>query len=113
MGTTNRVNALGFLQGSRVSSRRDLLKLAGALGRFPRTFNDLYRGLVAVGAETGRLGEVLERLADYLEARQALKQKFTLALIYPALVTISSKHVKGLVPLSINEMACFKGVSIT
>jgi type II secretory pathway component PulF len=38
--------------------------------------------------ETGRLGEVLERLADYLEARQALKQKFTLALIYPALVTI-------------------------
>src|SRR6185295_8994612 len=62
--------------------------LAGALGRFPRTFNDLYRGLVSVGAETGRLGEVLERLADYLEARQALKQKFTLALIYPALVTI-------------------------
>src|SRR4030095_5987602 len=62
--------------------------LAGALGRFPRTFNDLYRGLVAVGAETGRRGEVLERLADYLEARQALKQKFTLALIYPALVTI-------------------------
>jgi peptide/nickel transport system substrate-binding protein len=32
---------------------------------------------------------------------------------YPALVTISSKHVRGLVPLSINEMACFKGVSIT
>jgi general secretion pathway protein F len=62
--------------------------LAGALGRWPRTFDDLYRGLVAVGAETGKLGEVLERLADYLEARQALKQKFTLALIYPALVTI-------------------------
>ena len=32
---------------------------------------------------------------------------------YPALVTISSKRVKGLVPLSINEMACFKGVSLT
>ena len=62
--------------------------LAGALGRWPRTFDDLYRGLVAVGAETGRLAEVLERLADYLEARQALKQKFTLALIYPALVTV-------------------------
>ncbi len=62
--------------------------LAGAMGRWPRTFDDLYRGLVGVGAETGRLAEVLERLADYLEARQALKQKFTLALIYPALVTI-------------------------
>jgi peptide/nickel transport system substrate-binding protein len=32
---------------------------------------------------------------------------------YPSLVTIASKHVKGLVPLSVNEMACFKGVSIT
>ena len=31
---------------------------------------------------------MLARLADYLEARQALRQKFTLALIYPVLVTI-------------------------
>jgi general secretion pathway protein F len=62
--------------------------LAAAMSRFPRTFNDLYRGLVAVGAETGQLGNVLSRLADYLEARQALRQKFSLALIYPALITI-------------------------
>jgi general secretion pathway protein F len=62
--------------------------LAAAMSRFPRTFSDLYRGLVAVGAETGQLGGVLSRLADYLEARQALRQKFTLALIYPALITI-------------------------
>ena len=61
--------------------------LAGALARWPRTFPELYRGLVAVGAETGRLPDVLARLADYLEAREALRQKFTLALIYPALVT--------------------------
>ena len=62
--------------------------LAGALSRWPRTFSDLYRGLVAVAAETGRLPEVLARLADYLDARQALRQRFTLALIYPALVTV-------------------------
>jgi general secretion pathway protein F len=62
--------------------------LAAALARWPRTFPDLYRGLVAVGAETGRLPEVLLRLADYLEARQALQQRFTVALIYPALVTL-------------------------
>jgi len=61
--------------------------LAGALARWPRTFSDLYRGLVAVGAETGRLPDVLARLADYLEAREILRQKFTMALIYPALVT--------------------------
>jgi general secretion pathway protein F len=62
--------------------------LAAALSRFPRTFAPLYRGLVAVGAESGQLGGVLSRLADYLEARQALRQKFAAALIYPALVTL-------------------------
>jgi general secretion pathway protein F len=62
--------------------------LASALSRFPRTFSQLYRGLVAVGAESGQLGPVLARLADYLEARQALRQKFVAALIYPALVML-------------------------
>ena len=62
--------------------------LPTALARFPRTFSPLYRGLVAAGAETGRLAEVMARLAEYLEARAALRQKFVVALIYPALVTI-------------------------
>jgi general secretion pathway protein F len=61
--------------------------LPSALGRFPRCFSPLYRGLVGAGAESGRLGDVLARLADYLEARQALRQKFATALVYPALVT--------------------------
>src|SRR6478735_1076604 len=67
--------------------------LSGALSRWPRTFSDLYRGLVAVAAETGGLPDVLTRLADYLEARQAQKQQFTLALVYPALVTIIASGV--------------------
>ena len=62
--------------------------LPAALSRFPRTFSPLYRGLIAAGTETGRLPEVMARLADYLDARLALRQKFVVALIYPALVTI-------------------------
>ena len=62
--------------------------LPAALARYPRTFSPLYRGLVGAGAETGRLAEVLARLADYLEAREALRQKVVLALIYPAIVTV-------------------------
>jgi len=62
--------------------------LAAAMSRFPRTFSDLYRGLVAVGSETGQLGSVLARLADYLESREALRNKFTMAMIYPALITV-------------------------
>jgi general secretion pathway protein F len=62
--------------------------LPSAMSRYPRTFTPLYRGLIAAGTETGRLPEVLARLADYLDARLALRQKFTVALIYPALVTV-------------------------
>lgn len=62
--------------------------LAQALAAQPQTYSPLYRGLVAVGGETGQLAGVLARLADYLEARQALKQKIGLALIYPVLVAI-------------------------
>ena len=62
--------------------------LAQALAAQPQTYSSLYRGLAAVGGETGQLSGVLARLADYLEARQALKQKVGLALIYPVLVAI-------------------------
>ncbi len=62
--------------------------LPAALARYPRAFSPLYRGLVSAGAETGRLADVLDRLADYLEAREALRQKVVLALIYPAIVTV-------------------------
>jgi general secretion pathway protein F len=62
--------------------------LPAALARYPRTFSPLFRGLVGAGAETGRLAEVLSRLSDYLEAREALRQKVILALIYPAVVTL-------------------------
>ncbi len=69
--------------------------LPGALAHFPRTFSPLYRGLVAAGADSGRLADVLARLADYLESRQALRQKITVALIYPVLVTVVAFSVIG------------------
>jgi general secretion pathway protein F len=61
--------------------------LAGALGAYPASFPDFYQALVHGGEESGALPNVLEQLADYLDARQALVQKTTLALIYPALVS--------------------------
>lgn len=61
--------------------------LAAALNAYPNSFPDFYRALVHGGEESGALPNVLEQLADYLDARQALVQKTTLALIYPALVS--------------------------
>ncbi|MEW6445079.1 MAG: type II secretion system inner membrane protein GspF [Pseudomonadota bacterium] len=62
--------------------------LADALGEFPRVFPELYRATVAAGEQSGHLDAVLERLADYTEAREALRRKIQLALFYPGLLTL-------------------------
>ncbi|RKP58514.1 type II secretion system inner membrane protein GspF [Pararobbsia silviterrae] len=62
--------------------------LAGALQRHPRDFPEIYRALVSAGEHTGKLGVVMTRLADYIEQRNALKQKIVLAFTYPAIVTL-------------------------
>lgn len=64
------------------------LSLAGALGAYEKSFPDFYRALVHGGEESGALPTVLQHLADYLDARQALRQKTSLALLYPILVTV-------------------------
>ena len=64
------------------------LSLAGAMGAYEKSFPDFYRALVNGGEQSGALPLVLQHLADYLEAREALKQKTSLALLYPVLVTI-------------------------
>ena len=60
--------------------------VARALATFPAAFPELYRTLVAAGESSGQLARVLTRLADYLEDRQQLHARLSLALIYPAIV---------------------------
>jgi general secretion pathway protein F len=61
---------------------------AEALAAYPRDFPDIYRALVAAGEQSGDLGLVMDRLADYLESRAELGQKLLTAFIYPAIVTL-------------------------
>lgn len=67
--------------------------LARGLAMFPESFPDIYRSMVDAGEQSGRLDEVLSRLADYTENRQNLQQKVLLAFIYPALVTLVASAV--------------------
>ncbi|UXI69112.1 type II secretion system inner membrane protein GspF [Tahibacter amnicola] len=62
--------------------------LAAAFSEYPETFPEIYRASIAAGEQSGRLDTVLERLADYAESRDALRQKVLTALAYPILLTL-------------------------
>ncbi|MDE2090588.1 MAG: type II secretion system inner membrane protein GspF [Gammaproteobacteria bacterium] len=62
--------------------------LAYGLAQFSHVFPEIFRATVAAGEHSGHLDGVLERLADYAENRQLLRQKMTLAMIYPSLLTV-------------------------
>jgi general secretion pathway protein F len=57
-----------------------------ALARHPKVFPELYRTIVRAGEESGKAAGVMARLADYIEARQALSSKVALAFVYPVVV---------------------------
>jgi len=61
---------------------------AKALSQHPGEFSDIYIAVIGAGEHSGNLGLVLERLADDLEERQALKAKLVGAALYPAIVTV-------------------------
>jgi len=62
--------------------------LADSMAEFSYIFDDLYRAMVASGEKSGHLEVVLNRLADYTERRQQLKNKMTQAMIYPVVLTV-------------------------
>jgi general secretion pathway protein F len=64
--------------------------LADGLADFPRVFPEIYRATVAAGEQSGHLDTVLERLADYTESREVLRQKVMGAMLYPIVLTIMS-----------------------
>ncbi len=62
--------------------------LADGFSEYPQAFPELYRATVAAGEQSGHLDVVLERLADYTEARQELRQRVTNAMVYPIALVV-------------------------
>lgn len=62
--------------------------LSEALKEFPRIFDSMYCASVHAGEQSGLLDVIMERLADYLEARQDIQRKTSQALIYPILLSV-------------------------
>jgi type IV pilus assembly protein PilC len=62
--------------------------LADSFRKYPKTFDDLFTNMLAVGESGGVLDVVLQRLSGYIEKAAALKRKVKGAMVYP--ITIIS-----------------------
>ena len=69
---------------------------AEALDASRRAFPELLVATVGAGERIGRLEEVLERLAEHFEKRQALRQQVRAALAYPMVLTVFSLAIVSL-----------------
>lgn len=64
--------------------------LADALESRSGVFSKFYLNMIRAGEMGGNLGGVLQRLAEYLERSQELKDTVSTALIYPAILLLMS-----------------------
>lgn len=60
--------------------------LSDAMSRHPKVFNELYVSLVAAGEEAGRVGPVLDELAEYLEWQEELVAEIRRLTVYPSVI---------------------------
>ena len=82
----------GKAQDAIVTDLRDEIvsgsSLSAALARWPDSFPTLYVSMVKAGEASGQLPSVLERLVRHFERAQAAREKVTMALVYPLIVTL-------------------------
>ena len=70
-------------------SIREGSSFSDALQRHPKVFPRLYVNLVRAGEAGGVLDTVLDKLNEYLESTQELRDHVVSAMIYPAILTVT------------------------
>lgn len=61
---------------------------SAAVAEHPRIFNVMFRGLVKVAEESGRLPSVLQQLAGYLERTDKLRRRIRAMAAYPIFIAV-------------------------
>jgi general secretion pathway protein F len=64
--------------------------LARAMEAHPEVFPESYTGMIAAGESSGKLTDVLLKLADFLEKEITIKNKVRTALVYPSFMACVS-----------------------
>ncbi len=74
-------------------------ELSVCLARHPKIFDSFYLAMVRVGEMTGRLDEVLDRLAVHLDFERRAREKVKAAVRYPFFVVIALVVAMGVINL--------------
>lgn len=75
--------------------------LSEAMAKSPKVFDRLYVNMIRAGEAGGALETILQRLAEFMERSQALKNTIISAMIYPAVVVIFACGILTLIMLFI------------
>lgn len=99
------VDSLGTIQGQTANGRlftilgdlKDGVRrgesLSQAMERHDSLFPPMYVSMVLAGEKSGRLPDILARVADYLDRRLRLRNKILVSLAYPALMTLTGAGI--------------------
>lgn len=80
--------------------------LSDALSKFPREFPPLYSNMIRAGEVSGKLADVMLRLADFQEKEQVRRSQVMSALTYPAvLVSVAVLAIVFLLTFAIPRLA--------
>ena len=78
---------------SLLSDIRSGISFSQAIANHPESFGTFFQGVVSAAEQSGQMGNVLTKLAIFLEKREALKQKALGAMIYPMILIAVSLMV--------------------
>lgn len=59
-----------------------------AIASHPRIFGSFFINMVRAGEASGKLAEILIRIADYLESVSSLRRKVVMAMLYPGIISV-------------------------
>ena len=75
--------------------------LGEALQSHPKIFSKLYINMIKAGESSGKIGVVLERLADFIEYQVAMKGQIVSTISYPAIMILASSGIISFLFISI------------
>ncbi|MCL2742890.1 MAG: type II secretion system F family protein [Planctomycetaceae bacterium] len=75
--------------------------LSEAMAKSPKAFNRLYVNMIKAGEAGGALETILQRLADFLESSESLKQRIKSALTYPICVVVFATGILAFIMYAI------------